>query len=95
MTTFEHDTNNQGGTFFILDNNQKAGEITYVWAGDDKFIIDHTQVYEDHSGKGYGRMLVKKAIEYAKSEGVKILPLCPYARKVMEGEERLKKMIFR
>ncbi len=94
MISFKHDTHNQGGTFYILADNQKAGEITYVWAGEDKFIIDHTETYEDFSGKGYGRMLVEKAIEYANSKGVKILPLCPYARRIMESDVRMSTLIY-
>lgn len=94
MITYRHDKHDQGGTIFLLENNETAGEITYVWAGEDKFIIDHTQTNEGFSGKGYGRMLVEKAIEFANAQGVKVLPLCPYARKVMEGDENLSKIIY-
>lgn len=94
IVTFHQEENQRRGKFVILENDIPAGEMTYVWAGDNKFIIDHTEAYEAFNGKGYGRQLVMKGIAYAKEKGVKILPLCPYAKKVMEGDEHLRKMIF-
>jgi predicted GNAT family acetyltransferase len=57
-----------------------------VWAGTSKFIIDHTGVEESFGGKGLGRQLVMKAVEYARNNALKILPLCPFAKKVFDKE---------
>lgn len=95
MITFKQEEDGRRGKFNILENNIPAGEMTYVWAGENKFIIDHTETFEGFSGKGYGKQLVMKGIEYAKQKGVKIIPLCPYAKKVMEEDESLHEMIFR
>ncbi|MES2799966.1 MAG: GNAT family N-acetyltransferase [Bacteroidota bacterium] len=94
MITFKHEEDGKKGKFTILENDLPAGEMTYVWAGDAKFIIDHTETYEGFNGKGYGKMLVLHGVEFAKEKGVKILPLCPYAKKVMEADSGLKEMIF-
>lgn len=94
MITFKHEEDGRKGKFTILENEIPAGEMTYVWAGDSKFIIDHTETYEGFNGKGYGKMLVLHGVEYAKQKGVKILPLCPYAKKVMEADPALHEMIF-
>jgi Predicted acetyltransferase len=61
----------------------KAGLMTYSWAGDDKFIIDHTEVDEAYGGKGLGKDLVKAGVEYAREKNVKVIPLCPFAKKVI------------
>jgi len=40
------------GLFFIEQNGEKVAEMTYVWAGKERIIIDHTQVDEKLKGKG-------------------------------------------
>ena len=94
MITCKQEEDQGRGKFLLLEDNVVAGEMTYVWAGTDKFIIDHTEVGKSFAGKGYGRQLVLKGIEYAREQGVKILPLCPYAKKVMEGDENFRDVIF-
>ncbi|UJH92812.1 N-acetyltransferase [Antarcticibacterium sp. 1MA-6-2] len=84
MTRLEREDNGRKGRFIIYENEKFAGEMTYTWAGNDKFIIDHTGVEEEFGGKGFGRQLVMEAVEFARKEEVKILPLCPYAKKVFD-----------
>lgn len=95
MITFKQDEDGRRGKIILLENDIPAGEMTYVWAGKNKFIIDHTETYEDFGGKGYGKKLVLKGIEYAKEKGVKIIPLCTYAKKVMEANKDFHEMIFK
>ena len=70
------------GFFEAVDNGTEAGLMTYSWAGNTRFIIDHTEVNPDYSGKGVGKQLVMAAVEYARAKNVKILPLCPFAKSV-------------
>ena len=65
MTEIKHHNDEKKGLFEIYFENKKAGEMTYTWAGDDKFIIDHTQVDEAFSGKGLAKKLVVAGVEYA------------------------------
>ncbi|MBD1421664.1 GNAT family N-acetyltransferase [Sphingobacterium chuzhouense] len=95
MITFKQEEDQRRGKFVILEDDIPAGEMTYVWAGENKFIIDHTEIYEAFNGKGYGKQLVMKGIDYAREKGVKILPLCPYAKKLMERDDSLDDVIFR
>ena len=44
----------------IEQNQQIVAEMTYVWAGDAKIIIDHTEVDESLNGKGIGKQMVEK-----------------------------------
>jgi len=57
--------------------------MTYTTAG-SKVIIDHTTVDDVLRGKGVGAQLVRAAVEWARKENVKLLPLCPYARSVFD-----------
>jgi predicted GNAT family acetyltransferase len=72
------------GVFKAMDNGNEVGEMTYVWAGTDKFIIDHTHVNDSHANEGIGSKLVTKAVEYARKNDVKIIPLCPFASSVFK-----------
>lgn len=76
----EREEEDNKGRFAIYANDEFAGEITYVWVGASKFIIDHTFVEQKFGGREYGQMMLKKAVEFAREKQVKILPLCPFAK---------------
>jgi predicted GNAT family acetyltransferase len=59
-------------------------EMTYVWTGNDSFIIDHTGVDPSCRGQHIGNEMVKHAVDYARENSVKILPMCPFARSVFD-----------
>lgn len=95
MVQIEREDNGKKGRFAIFENKDLAGEMTYTWAGKEKFIIDHTEVGEDFGGKGYGKMLVDAAVEYARENNLKVIPLCPFAKKVFNREESLQDVHYR
>lgn len=74
-----HEGDDKKARFYIEENGIRIGVLEYVYAGEDKFIIDHTVVNETHEGKGIGKLLVKAAIDFAREKQMKIIPLCPYA----------------
>lgn len=76
--------NGSKGRFFIVENGVQQAEMTYTWAGSDRFIIDHTEVGEALRGKNAGKQMVLRAVEFARAKGVKILPLCPFANSVFK-----------
>ena len=83
MVEIKHTNNESKGVFELYYDGKKAGLMTYSWAGDDKFIIDHTEVDEAYGGKGLGKDLVKAGVEYAREKNVKVIPLCPFAKKAI------------
>ena len=72
------------GAFYIEDDNKEIALMHYTFAGPGKIIIDHTEVDEAHEGKGLGLQLVKAGVTYARENHLKILPLCPFAKKIFE-----------
>jgi len=72
------------GFFRALDDKTQAGLMTYSWAGNDKFIIDHTEVDQAYGGKGIGKQMVMAAVEFARENNLKIIPLCPFAKSVFD-----------
>ncbi|HRJ29181.1 MAG TPA: GNAT family N-acetyltransferase [Cyclobacteriaceae bacterium] len=79
-----HQQNGSKGSFYIEENNQRLAEMTYTLAGEKRMIIDHTDVSDALRGKGAGKQLVNAAVDHARAKGIKILPLCPFARSVFD-----------
>lgn len=51
------------GVFYYEVNNDRRAAMTCSREGNDKFIIDHTEVDESLKGQGIGYALVEKAVE--------------------------------
>lgn len=94
MSTIQHSDNGTKGRFFIEENGATVAEMTYVNSGPGKIIIDHTEVNPSQEGKGLARQLVMAGVDYARKNGLKILPLCPYAKKVLERSDEYKDILF-
>ena len=82
--TVQLETNNKNGYFYIEVDGKLAAKMTFVYAGSDKIIIDHTEVNEAYNGKGFGKQMVAQAVAFAREKSLKIIPLCPFAKKVFE-----------
>lgn len=94
MTKTEREDNGKKGRFVIFENNEFAGEMTYTWAGESKFIIDHTGVEEKFKGNGFGKKLVLQSVDYARKNDLKIIPLCPFAKKVFDRNENIRDVLY-
>lgn len=89
----QQDDNGQKGMFYIEQENLIVAEMTYVWAGKDRIIIDHTEVAEVLKGKGAGKQMVAKAVEFARAKEIKIIPLCPFAKSVFDKVNEFKDVL--
>ena len=77
------------GAFFVEQDAERLAEMTYSWAGEDKFIIDHTDVSDTLRGQGIGRHLLDAAVNFAREKQVEIIPFCPYAKSVFDKDSTL------
>jgi len=80
--TIKHEHTEKKGRFFVEINGEQKAEMTYSNAGEDKIIIDHTEVDESLRAQGVGYKLVEAAVEFARANSLKIMPLCPFANAV-------------
>ena len=74
--------NGNKGMFYVAEETEPLAEMTYTMAAANKMIIDHTEVSDELRGKNVGYQLVHTAVEYARANNIKIIPLCPFARSV-------------
>ena len=86
-------TNDQNGLFYIEVDEKTEAKMTFIFAGNDKIIIDHTEVNPGNNGKGYGKMMVEKAVEFAREKNIKIIPLCPFAKSVFDKTPTFKDVL--
>jgi len=81
------------GRFAAMDNDIEAGHITYSKAGDTMLILDHTEVNDAYRGQGIGKVIVMHIVDIARRDGLKILPLCPFAKSVFDRTEEIKDVL--
>jgi predicted GNAT family acetyltransferase len=48
------------------------------------FVVIHTEVPESLRGRGIGNQLARTAIEAARSEGLRLVPRCPFVRAYLQ-----------
>lgn len=77
--SIKHSENENKGAFFVERDNKTVAEMTYSKAGNTILIIDHTFVDKSLSGQKIGAKLVKAAVDHARENSIKIIPLCPFA----------------
>lgn len=76
--------NTEKGAFYIEQDEKIIAEMIYVWAGKDRFIIEHTEVSDALAGKGAGKQMLTTAVDFARRQHVKIVPVCPFAKSVFD-----------
>lgn len=81
------------GAFFAEKDQKVAGEMTYSRAGDSLIIIDHTEVDPAFGGQGVGKQMVLAAVDYARANDIKILPLCPFAKAAFDKDPSIQDVL--
>jgi len=63
---------------FTTQVDGHEAELIYRQQG-ARLIIDHTGVPEAIGGRGIAGELVKAALDYARAEGLRVVPACSYS----------------
>lgn len=93
MIEIKQNNGEKHGNFEAFIDGRHAGLMTYTWAGEERFIIDHTEVEEAYNGKGVGKEMVLAAVDFARKEGKKIIALCPFAKATFQKNEELQDVL--
>lgn len=70
--------------FYVGQDGAILAEMVYTMPSPDKMIIEHTEVDDSLAGKGVGKQLVQTAVDFARTNNIKIIPLCPFAKSVFD-----------
>jgi predicted GNAT family acetyltransferase len=69
-----------GGDFFAAEvDGRRAGRLDLV-RRDGVIVYPHTKVEPEYEGNGVGSVLVRAALDAARGEGAKIVPLCGFVK---------------
>ena len=103
MITIQHKETEKNGIFEarieefpetgIHTKPLQAGEMTYVRSTAECMIIDHTRVFDGYEGKGIARQLVMAAVDFARANSRKIIPVCSYAQAVLTRTDEYKDVL--
>ena len=62
---------------FEINLDGKIAFSKYLLVG-EKIIIEHTEVPVELEGKGIAGRIVRTALDYARAQKLKVMPLCPF-----------------
>ena len=62
---------------FEIQLGDQIAMVKYI-LGSSEIIFTHTEVPEAFEGQGVASKIAKVAVEYAKAQGLRIRPMCPY-----------------
>jgi predicted GNAT family acetyltransferase len=80
--------------FFIERDGKRVAEQTLSASPDGKVtIIDHTQVDDSLRGRGVARLLTVNTVEWARRSGTRLVPVCPFAKAIIEKDESLQDVL--
>lgn len=97
MITIQHNETEKNGFFeaWMRATEEGActepvqvGEMTYSRPTPERMIIDHTRVFEGFEGKGIAHQMVLAAVDFARANSRKIIPVCSYAQKVLTRTDK-------
>ena len=82
--TFENQQSGNGGIIILQNESKEIGRLTYtIFPEDQKLIISFVYIKPENEGKGFGKLLVEEAINFAREKHWKVYPHCSYSRAVM------------
>ncbi|MCB0376407.1 MAG: N-acetyltransferase [Sinomicrobium sp.] len=73
---------------YAIKNNEALGQFEICESGylavaeyrrvKNRIIFTHTEVPPELEGKGMASQLAKTALDFAREEGLEVMPLCPF-----------------
>jgi uncharacterized protein len=78
-----HQAGENGGRFVMQRDGRDVAELVYTGRGPVVTLL-HTEVDAVMRGTGAGRTLVEEAVQWARAEGKRLVPRCPYAKSVFD-----------
>ncbi|MFI9507065.1 GNAT family N-acetyltransferase [Nocardia sp. NPDC052566] len=78
--------------FEIYVDSAIAGYVEYQDTVSERAFV-HTEIYPQHEGQGYGRVLIEAALNATRAEGLGALPMCPMVHHFIETRPQYLSMV--
>ena len=85
-------TNNEARHRFEARVDEQTAVLEYTLAT-GLIVYNHTEVPKNLEGQGIATQLAHAALEYAKSNDLKIMPLCPYVASYIRRHPEYKTLL--
>lgn len=85
---FKHVNSETNGYIKAIEHDFQVGIITYYWEDQETIVADHTEVNPQFEGRGIGALLVKELIQFANQNKLKIVPICPFVKVILDRMNR-------
>jgi predicted GNAT family acetyltransferase len=78
-----HQPAENGGRFVLQRDGRDVAQLVYTEQGPVVTLL-HTEVDPIMRGTGAGKTLVDEAVQWARTEGKRLVARCPYAQSVFD-----------
>ena len=87
--TIEREELNGTHEFVLRIDGERFGFLEFTRPDTGVMCIEHVEVAVELRGSGLGKQLVQKAVAFAKDGKLRVVPICSYARAVMQRDPAL------
>ena len=91
--TVQHKEGKNRGVFFVEEEDEILAQLAYALSSDNTMIIEHTEVDDELRGNNIGYQLVHKTVDYARMHGMKVSPVCPFAKAVFDKKPEFRDVL--
>ena len=78
---------------FEVNLDGKLAFSKYLLVG-EKMIIEHTEVPGELEGKGIASTIVRAALDYAREQRLKVMPLCPFTASFIHRHSQYQDLVL-
>ena len=84
---------NQDKKRFELHTEDHTAFIDYILNNQNIMFLTHTEVPKELGGKGIGKILVQNTLEYLKTNGHTLAPVCPFVAAYVKKNPEWKEIL--
>ncbi len=85
-------TNNEAGQRYELEVDGQLALAAYRLR-DGRITFTHTEVPDTLEGRGIGSKLVKAALDDVRTQGLKVIPACPFVKHYMDKHPEVQDLL--
>lgn len=84
MFEFRVEVTGGRGTGTAYEDGVRVGYITFTRRPPDVLLVDYVHTLPEFGGRGIGTRTAIAAAEWARDQGLRVYPICPFFRSVMD-----------
>jgi predicted GNAT family acetyltransferase len=92
-TSIDREELNGVHEFVLRIDGERSGFLEFTRPEVGLMRIEYVEVAPQLRGTGLGRQLVAKAIEFARETELRVVPICSYARAVIERDPAMRPLL--